>query len=67
MVINIMVPHFPALGSGGMPSLPSTILKSVLKVTKYPKIWKTPQYLTKRRHKKKKNGHKHGWVSKECD
>ena len=28
MVLSIMVPHFPALGSGGMPPVPPTILMS---------------------------------------
>ena len=28
MVLSIMVPHFPALGSGGMPSMPPTSIMS---------------------------------------
>ena len=28
MVLTILVPHFPALGSGGMPPVPPTILMS---------------------------------------
>jgi hypothetical protein len=28
MVQSIMVPHFPAIGSGGMPPVPPTILMS---------------------------------------
>ena len=31
MVISIMAPHFPALGSGGMPPVPQTILMSAWK------------------------------------
>jgi hypothetical protein len=30
MVLSIMVPHFPAIGSGGMPPVPPTILMSAL-------------------------------------
>ena len=29
MVLSIVVPHFPALGSGGVPPVPPTILMSV--------------------------------------
>ena len=28
MVLSIMVPHFPAIGSGGVPPVPPTILMS---------------------------------------
>ena len=28
MVLSIMVPHFPDIGSGGMPLVPQTILMS---------------------------------------
>ena len=28
MVLSIMVPHYPAIGSGGMPPVPPTILMS---------------------------------------
>ena len=30
MILIIMVPHFPAIGSGGMPPVPPTILMSAL-------------------------------------
>ena len=32
MALGIMVPHFPALSSGGVPPWPSTIIMSVIKV-----------------------------------
>jgi hypothetical protein len=36
MVLIIMFPHFPAMGSGGMPPVPPTILMSGLDSTVYP-------------------------------
>jgi hypothetical protein len=38
MVLSIMVPHFPALGSGGMPPVPPTILMSESKWTRLSEI-----------------------------
>ena len=36
MVLSIMVPHFPAIGSGVVPPVPPTILMSDQQLTKPP-------------------------------
>ena len=38
MVLSIMVPHFPAIGSGGMPPVHPTILMSALNQIKVQNI-----------------------------
>ena len=48
MVLSIMVPHFPGIGSGGMPPVPPTIIMSGLQLS----YFSTPKMLGSSIHDK---------------